>query len=122
MLKAVMIFLVKLWQWGPSRILPPTCRYQPTCSAYMIKAIETNYNESNSINENFSIVKQFYDYDRISKKCVNFLLELIDERIKILNSIFGNVATELHNMRINQEDIFLDNLSKEITSISQKSK
>ena len=86
----------------------------------MIRSIKTNYKNSNSINENFSIVKQFYDYDRISKKCVNFLLELIDERIKILNSIFGNVVLELHNIGINKEDIFLDDLSKEITSITQK--
>ncbi|MEO0439359.1 MAG: membrane protein insertion efficiency factor YidD [Pseudomonadota bacterium] len=39
MLKAVFIFLVRCWQWGPSRILPPTCRYSPTCSAYTIEAI-----------------------------------------------------------------------------------
>ncbi|SIN59940.1 hypothetical protein SAMN02745824_0478 [Parasphingorhabdus marina DSM 22363] len=39
MLKAVFIFLVRCWQWGPSRILPPTCRYSPTCSAYAIEAI-----------------------------------------------------------------------------------
>ena len=32
------IFLVRLWQWGPSRVLSPSCRYQPTCSAYAIEA------------------------------------------------------------------------------------
>lgn len=40
MLKPIFIFLIRLWQWGPSRILPPTCRYQPSCSAYAIGAIE----------------------------------------------------------------------------------
>ncbi|NCN84388.1 MAG: membrane protein insertion efficiency factor YidD [Sphingomonadales bacterium] len=40
MLKSVFIFFVRCWQWGPSRILPPTCRYMPTCSAYTIEAIE----------------------------------------------------------------------------------
>ncbi|WP_417591154.1 membrane protein insertion efficiency factor YidD [Parasphingorhabdus sp.] len=40
MLKSVFIFCVRCWQWGPSRILPPTCRYQPTCSAYAIEAID----------------------------------------------------------------------------------
>ncbi|MEP2990844.1 MAG: membrane protein insertion efficiency factor YidD [Parasphingorhabdus sp.] len=40
MLKPVFIFFVRCWQWGPSRILPPTCRFQPTCSAYTIEAIE----------------------------------------------------------------------------------
>jgi putative membrane protein insertion efficiency factor len=40
MLKTIFIFFVRCWQWGPSRILPPTCRYLPTCSAYTIEAIE----------------------------------------------------------------------------------
>ena len=35
----ILILLVRLWQWGPSRALPPSCRYQPTCSAYAIEAI-----------------------------------------------------------------------------------
>ncbi|APG62393.1 membrane protein insertion efficiency factor YidD [Sphingorhabdus lutea] len=38
-MKAFFIFFVRLWQWGPSRILPPTCRYAPSCSEYMIIAI-----------------------------------------------------------------------------------
>ncbi|MEH6789796.1 membrane protein insertion efficiency factor YidD [Parasphingorhabdus sp.] len=40
MLRTIFIFFVRCWQWGPSRILPPTCRYMPSCSAYAIEAIE----------------------------------------------------------------------------------
>lgn len=34
-----LILLVRVWQAGPSRLLPPACRYHPTCSAYAIGAI-----------------------------------------------------------------------------------
>ncbi|MEC7400282.1 MAG: membrane protein insertion efficiency factor YidD, partial [Pseudomonadota bacterium] len=27
------------WQWGPSRILPPTCRFAPSCSEYAVQAL-----------------------------------------------------------------------------------
>jgi uncharacterized protein len=33
------IAIARLWQLGPSRILPSTCRYQPSCSAYAIEAL-----------------------------------------------------------------------------------
>ena len=36
----VMILCVRGWQLGPSRILPPTCRYSPSCSAYAITALQ----------------------------------------------------------------------------------
>jgi putative membrane protein insertion efficiency factor len=35
----LMILVALIWQKGPSRILPPTCRYQPSCSAYAITAL-----------------------------------------------------------------------------------
>ena len=38
-MKHVLIFIAKLWQWGPSRILPPTCRYSPSCSQYAVEAL-----------------------------------------------------------------------------------
>jgi len=38
--KRVMIALVRLWQIGPSAVMPPTCRYAPSCSAYAIEALE----------------------------------------------------------------------------------
>jgi putative membrane protein insertion efficiency factor len=35
----MLILVAKGWQKGPSRILPPSCRYQPSCSAYAITAL-----------------------------------------------------------------------------------
>ena len=34
-----MILVARAWQKGPSQVLPPSCRYQPSCSAYAITAI-----------------------------------------------------------------------------------
>jgi len=39
-LRALVIGLVRLYQRTVSRVLPPTCRFHPSCSAYMIEAIE----------------------------------------------------------------------------------
>ncbi|HEU0044575.1 membrane protein insertion efficiency factor YidD [Sphingomonas sp.] len=39
MLTRLLILLVRGWQVGPSAILPPTCRFQPSCSAYAITAL-----------------------------------------------------------------------------------
>lgn len=36
----LLIALARGWQIGPSRILPPTCRFMPSCSAYAIEAVE----------------------------------------------------------------------------------
>ncbi|QIK96187.1 membrane protein insertion efficiency factor YidD [Sphingomonas sp. HDW15A] len=38
MLSRGLILIARGWQLGPSRILPPSCRYQPSCSAYAITA------------------------------------------------------------------------------------
>jgi putative membrane protein insertion efficiency factor len=35
-----LIFLVKIYQWFISPILPASCRYSPTCSHYMIEALK----------------------------------------------------------------------------------
>lgn len=40
MLKKFMIGLVKGYQKAISPLLPHVCRYQPTCSQYMIEAIQ----------------------------------------------------------------------------------
>jgi len=33
-----LILVARGWQLGPSRLLPPTCRFTPSCSAYAITA------------------------------------------------------------------------------------
>ncbi len=38
--RAVFIFPVRVYQLVLSPLLPPTCRYTPTCSSYMIQAIQ----------------------------------------------------------------------------------
>lgn len=38
----LLILLVKFYQKGISPLLPPSCRYYPTCSSYMIEAIKKN--------------------------------------------------------------------------------
>ncbi|MBC7985767.1 MAG: membrane protein insertion efficiency factor YidD [Sphingomonadaceae bacterium] len=38
MISRLLIALARLWQIGPSAILPPTCRFTPSCSAYAIAA------------------------------------------------------------------------------------
>ncbi len=39
MIARMLILVARGWQLGPSRMLPPSCRYQPTCSAYAIAAL-----------------------------------------------------------------------------------
>lgn len=39
MIGKAIILLARAWQWGPSQILPPSCRYMPSCSAYTIEAV-----------------------------------------------------------------------------------
>ena len=39
-MKQVLIWIARAWQLGPSRILPPTCRYMPSCSQYAIEALQ----------------------------------------------------------------------------------
>lgn len=39
MIARLLILVARGWQIGPSRILPPSCRYAPSCSAYAIEAL-----------------------------------------------------------------------------------
>ncbi len=35
----LLLALIRLWQWTFSRVLPPTCRFYPSCSQYGYEAI-----------------------------------------------------------------------------------
>ena len=39
MMARLLIWICRGWQLGPSQVLPPSCRYQPSCSAYAITAL-----------------------------------------------------------------------------------
>jgi len=39
MMAKLIILLARAWQKGPSLVLPPTCRFVPSCSAYTIEAV-----------------------------------------------------------------------------------
>ncbi|ERS91425.1 membrane protein insertion efficiency factor YidD [Halomonas sp. PBN3] len=42
LLAALMIGLVRLYQWGISPLLGPRCRYWPTCSHYTVEALQVH--------------------------------------------------------------------------------
>ena len=39
-MKRVLVLMVRGYQIGISPLLPPSCRYYPTCSAYAVEALE----------------------------------------------------------------------------------
>ncbi|MBM3927159.1 MAG: membrane protein insertion efficiency factor YidD [Sphingomonadales bacterium] len=39
MIARLLVALARAWQLGPSLLLPPSCRYSPSCSAYAIEAL-----------------------------------------------------------------------------------
>lgn len=39
-MRKLLIALVRLYQEGISPLFPPSCRFQPTCSNYMIEALD----------------------------------------------------------------------------------
>jgi hypothetical protein len=39
-IRRVLIWPIRLWQVTFSAVLPPSCRFSPSCSAYAITAIE----------------------------------------------------------------------------------
>ena len=38
--KAMVLFLLRAYKWVLSPLLPPSCRYLPTCSEYAMEAVE----------------------------------------------------------------------------------
>nr|WP_185097215.1 membrane protein insertion efficiency factor YidD [Chryseobacterium sp. Leaf180] len=41
-IKFPLVVLIKIYQRMISPLLPKNCRYEPTCSAYMLQALETH--------------------------------------------------------------------------------
>lgn len=39
MVAKLMLMLIRFYQYGISPLLPPRCRYTPTCSQYAVQAI-----------------------------------------------------------------------------------
>jgi putative membrane protein insertion efficiency factor len=39
-MKHVLIFLIKIYQNTFSRVLPPSCRFYPSCSQYGVEALQ----------------------------------------------------------------------------------
>ena len=39
-MKQLVILLIQFYRWCISPLLPPRCRFQPTCSQYALTAIE----------------------------------------------------------------------------------
>lgn len=39
-MKHLFIFLIKVWQRTFSQVLPPSCRFTPSCSQYGVEAIQ----------------------------------------------------------------------------------
>ena len=80
---------------------------------YIKNAVHTNYSHSTSIQENYDIVRNLYDYGLISNKCVNFLYELLDPKLTYLEIVFKNVITELNSIGICANDSIVETISKE---------
>ncbi|MBV8666264.1 MAG: membrane protein insertion efficiency factor YidD [Burkholderiaceae bacterium] len=41
-MKSLLVGLVRLYQWGISPMMGPTCRFYPTCSNYAVEALHTH--------------------------------------------------------------------------------
>lgn len=39
-MKHLFVFLIKVWQRTFSRVLPPSCRFTPSCSQYGVEALQ----------------------------------------------------------------------------------
>ncbi len=64
MLKHILLFLIKLYQYFISPLLGKNCKFHPTCSAYGIEAI-THYG---ALKGSFLTVKRLLHCQPFSKK------------------------------------------------------
>ncbi len=39
MIRRLLVLLIRLYQWLVSPLLPPACRFYPSCSAYAVTAL-----------------------------------------------------------------------------------
>ena len=39
-MKQIFVFLIRVWQRTFSRVLPPSCRFEPSCSQYGVEALQ----------------------------------------------------------------------------------
>lgn len=39
-MKTVVVAMLRAYKWALSPLLPPACRYVPTCSEYAVEAVE----------------------------------------------------------------------------------
>jgi hypothetical protein len=39
-MRAAVVFLLRAYKWALSPLLPPACRYVPTCSEYAMEAVD----------------------------------------------------------------------------------
>ena len=39
-MQAAVLFLLRAYKWALSPLLPPACRYVPTCSEYAVEAVD----------------------------------------------------------------------------------
>jgi len=97
----------------------PICRKDEFIK-FMQNLITQNFELQSSINENFLIIKQNYDYELIGKKCMNYIYEIFSKPIEILSNLFYNVILELNRLQVSSENKLIKTISKEISLLCDK--
>ena len=92
-MKRLLILVARGWQLGPSRILPPTCRYAPSCSQYAIEALEKVTEERMIQNRHLLSDRSIPPQERLTR----FFVENIGGCEENLNGgcFLGNMCQEM---------------------------